>query len=328
MRVLVTGATGFLGGAVARRLHAAGHEVLATGRSPVRGAALAQTGPRFVAADLTNREGAEALCRDQDWIVHCAALSSPWGAYPLFHDANVVATSNLVGAASRAGVGRFVHISTPSLYMGGGSRFDVREDDPLPAPVNAYAATKREAEKVVRAAREAGLRSVILRPRALFGPGDTTLFPRLLRALESNRLPVIGDGRNLVDLTYIDNVVDSVELACAAPEQALDQVYNITNGEPIRLWPLIGELAESLGLARPSRHVSRPVAMAVATLMEAAARVMGAKREPLLTRYSVQVLADSMTLNLDRARALLGYVPKVTVRDGLHRFVSSLQVSS
>jgi 2-alkyl-3-oxoalkanoate reductase len=325
MRVLVTGATGFLGGAVARRLHAAGHEVLATGRDPDRGAALASAGLRFIATDLASQDGAGVLCREQDWIVHCAALSSPWGAYQRFYSANVVATRNLLEAATRSGVLRFVHISTPSIYMGGGSRFDVHENDPLPAPVNAYAATKREAEGIVRAASQAGLRSVILRPRAIFGPGDRTLFPRLLHALKSRRLPVIGDGQNRVDLTYIENVVDAVEAACTAPEPAVGQVYNITNGEPVRLWPLIGQLARALRLAPPTRRLSRSTAMAVATVMESVCRATRVTKEPMLTRYAVQVLSDSMTLNIDRARCFLGYEPRVRVLDGLRRFVRSLK---
>lgn len=325
MRVLVTGATGFLGGAVARRLHAAGHDVLATGRDIGRGGHLAAEGIRFLPVDLVIDGAVTDLCRKQDWVVHCAALSSPWGPFESFYRANVRATRNLVDAATKEGVNRFLHVSTPSIYMGAGPRRDVREDEPLPRPVNAYAATKRDAEIVVEGARLSGLRSIILRPRALFGPGDTTIFPRLLRALESGRLPIIGDGLNEVDLTYIDNAVDAVVLACTAPDAACDRTYNITNGEPVRLWDFITDLAEALGYEPPRRRLPRPVAMAVATLFEAFARVVRSRREPLLTRYSVRVLADTMTLDITRAREYLGYHPSVPVHDGLARFVRALR---
>jgi nucleoside-diphosphate-sugar epimerase len=321
----VTGATGFLGGAVARRLHASGHDVLATGRDVGRGGHLAAAGVRFLPVDLASDGSVTDLCRKQDWVVHCAALSSPWGPYQSFRRSNVVATRNLVDAATREGVGRFVHVSTPSIYMGTGSRRDVREDEPLPCPVNAYAATKRDAEIIVEGARLSGLRSILLRPRALFGPGDTTIFPRLLRALESGRLPIIGDGSNEVDLTYIDNAVDAVLLACAAPDAACDRTYNITNGEPVRLWDFIADLAEALGYKPPHRRLPRPVAMAMAGLLEALARVGRSRREPLLTRYSVCVLADTMTLDITRAREYLGYHPGVPMHDGLARFVRAVR---
>jgi nucleoside-diphosphate-sugar epimerase len=320
----VTGATGFLGGAVARRLHAAGDDVLATGRDIGRGGHLAAAGIRFLPADLATDGAVADLCRRQDRIVHCAALSSPWGPHEAFFRANVKVTRNLIDAAVREGVGRLVHISTPSLYMGAGSRREVREEEPLPPPVNAYAATKRDAEIIVEGARLSGLRSIILRPRALFGPGDTTIFPRLLRALEAGRLPIIGDGSNEVDLTYIDNAVDAVALACAAPDAACDRTYNITNGQPVRLWGFITDLAEALGFEAPRRRLPRPVAMTMAGLLEAIARV-SRRREPLLTRYSVCVLADTMTLDITRAREYLGYWPGVPLHDGLARFVRALR---
>jgi nucleoside-diphosphate-sugar epimerase len=327
MRVLVTGATGFLGGAVARRLHAQGHDVLATGRDLLRGERLSASGLTFRAADLGDRMQVRDLTVSCDWVVHCAALSSPWGPTQSFVRANVVSTGHLVDAALAARVGRFVHISTPSIYMGQGSRLGVCEDDPLPPPVNDYARTKLHAERIVTAAKSKGLASIILRPRALFGPGDTTIFPRLLRALQRGRLPVIGDGQNMVDLTYIDNAVDAVELACQAGPEAVHSVCNISNGEPVKLWSVIATLAAALGLHAPSRKVSRRTAMALAGAAEAWARAARAKQEPTLTRYGVSVLADSMTLDLSRARTLLGYRPQVSIDEGLARFVQSQKES-
>jgi nucleoside-diphosphate-sugar epimerase len=321
MRILVTGATGFLGGALARRLSHQQHEVVASGRDRRRGAKLSAAGLDFQAADLCARGAAEQLCEGVDAVVHCAALSSPWGARRAFLRANVEATEALLAACQRRGVARLVHISTPSLYMGAGDREQVREDDPLPPPINHYAATKLECERRVQRAVAQGLQSIVLRPRAIFGPGDTTIFPRVLTALEQGRLPVIGDGRNRVDLTYIDNAVQAVERALAAPPQAWGKIYNVSNGEPVLLWDVLRWLSAELGLPPPRGSLPRWAGMAVGGALELFHRVARPSMEPKLTRYSVQVLSCTMTLDIRRAREQLGYAPEVSVQQGLTEFV-------
>jgi len=325
MRVLVTGATGFYGGAVARQLHAAGHQLLGTGRSPGRGAQLEREGIAFLSADLCEGAALRALCEGRDAVVHCAALSAPWGPLAAFQRANVLATERLVAAAMNAGVKRLVHISTPSIYMGQGARLGVREDDPLPPPINHYAATKLAAEAIVLRAHAAGLPSILLRPRALFGPGDTTIFPRVLRALSTGRMPVVGDGQNAVDVTFIDNAVSAVVCALAAPPSALGQAYNISNGEPVRLWDFLYALAVDLGYPPPHRHVSRALALRIASMAEAVHRTFPGLGEPILTRYTVSVLADTMTLDIRRAETQLGYHPAVSIEAGRAHFVASLK---
>lgn len=322
MRILVTGATGFLGGAVARTLHAQGHHVIASGRDPARGRQLEQAGLCFRPADLNQRDATHTLCRDVDAVVHCAALSSPWGPRRVFLRSNVDATDALIAACLEARVARLVHLSSPSLYMGGGDREQVREDDPLPPPINHYAATKREAELHVLAAHARGLRSVILRPRAIFGPGDTTIFPRVLRALETGRLPQIGDGQNRVDLTYLDNAVQAVERALRAPDSACGQIYNISNGEAVRLWDVLRWLCQELSLPPPRGRLPRPAAALLGGALELWHRALHPRVEPKLTRYNVEVLACTMTLDIRRARTQLGYAPTVSVQEGLERFVA------
>jgi nucleoside-diphosphate-sugar epimerase len=322
MRILVTGATGFLGGAVAQALHGAGQHVLATGRDRARGASLSQAGLDFMPAELCERGAAEALCQEVDAVVHCAALSSPWGPRQAFERCNVEATALLLAACQRARVQRFVHLSTPSVYMGGGDRELVREDDALPSPINHYARTKLEAERHVRSAHAQGLASIILRPRAIFGPGDTTIFPRLLRALETRRLPVIGDARNRVDLTYVDNAVRAVLCALEAPASACGQVYNISNGEPVLLWDVLRWLCAELELPPPRGRLPRSAAMLLGATLELFHHIARPEQEPKLMRYTVQVLSCSMTLDISRARSQLGYTPGPSVQDGLTRFVA------
>jgi nucleoside-diphosphate-sugar epimerase len=276
-------------------------------------------------ADLTRSAPLDDLLTGCQVVVHCAALSSPWGLAQDFERVNRVATERLLEAAERTNIHRFVFVSTPSLYHGCGSRISVREDEPLPPPVNDYARTKGEAEARVQLAGSRGLETVILRPRAIFGPGDTTLIPRLLRALETGRLPIIGEGTNLADFTYVDNAADAVALACPYGVGQPRGIFNVTNDEPVALWHLLSELAQRLGYAAPRRRISRRAAMAIATASEFVARLRPGRPEPMLTRYGVQVLADTMTLDITRAKHLLGYRPRVSMAEGLDRLIASLE---
>lgn len=318
MRILVTGATGFLGGAVCRSLSRDGEQVLATGRDAARGARLTADGLEFQPADLRDPGAVLRLCEGVDAVVHCAALSSPWGPHEAFLRANVEATESVVNACAAQGVGRLVHISTPSIYMGAGDRQGVREDDPLPPPINAYAATKYQAEGVVG---RASVDSVILRPRAIYGPGDTTIFPRLIRALERGILPVFGDGNNRVDLTYIDNAVHAVRRALDASSTALGQPYNISDGCPVLLWQVVRRVCDDLSLPPPRGRLPANVGKVLAGLVEFAQRRVRPDVEPRLTRYSVEVLSSTMTLDIERARTHLGYDPEVMPEQGVGLFV-------
>jgi len=307
--------------------------VLATGRDRTRGALLTEAGIAFRPAELSDRRAIDDLCAGAATVVHCAALSSPWGPKQAFVRSNIEATDALIAACQRSRVARLVHISTPSLYMGArdfslarpSARFDregVREDDPLGHPVNHYASTKLECERRVRAALARGLPSIILRPRAIFGPGDTTIFPRVLRALETGRLPVIGNGQNRVDLTYIDNAVQAIVCALDAPSVAWGQTYNITNGEPVLLWEVLRWLCAELKLPAPRGSLPVGLGMLLGGALELFHHVARPHVEPKLTRYSVQVLGCTMTLDIRRAREQLGYAPAVSMQEGLARFVA------
>lgn len=327
-RIVVTGATGFLGGAVVRRLRATRPRanVLALGRDQARGAALRAEGIAFVALDLTDSGAVHAALRDADVVVHAAALSTPWGPHEAFHAANVVASDNVAKACAQAGVKRLVHISTPGIYHDGLSRRGICEDDPLPPrAVNHYAATKREAEqRVLAAAGASDLPVLVLRPRAIFGPGDSSLLPRLARALRQGRLRRIGDGDCTIDMSYIDNVVDAVLLAADAPRALSGRAYNISNGEPVRIWDVIDRLADALGTPRPRRPISRTNALLIAWILEAGHRAFAPQREPRLLRYGVDLLSVDMTLDISRARAELGYCPRVRMEEALARTFDGL----
>lgn len=324
MRALVTGATGFLGQRLALRLQSLEFDVTATGRDLAKGQTLEASGLRFAPCDLADTEGLQALCQGQDFVFHSGALSSPWGDQADFYRSNVLGTEAVIAGCLRHGVRRLIHVSTPSIYFGFRDRLQVREDDPLPPRfANAYAATKWQAEEAVRRAhREQGLPAVILRPRAIFGPGDQAILPRLIRAHEAGAVPLINGGRAVIDVTYVENVVDALLCAADAPEQALGQAYNITNGEPMTLRSLLDLLFAALGEPARFRPLPWPLVYTVAAGMELKARLFHPGREPLLTRYSAGVLAKSQTLDITAARRDLNYQPRVTIQEGVLQFAA------
>ncbi|WKB53559.1 NAD-dependent epimerase/dehydratase family protein [Eleftheria terrae] len=324
MKVLVTGATSGLGRNAVDDLLQHGLPLRATGRNLQQGAALQQLGVDFEPADLSllTPVQADRLLRDVDTVWHCAALSSPWGPRRAFEAANVEATRRLAEAAVRQGVRRFVHISTPSLYFDFRHRQQIDEAWRPARPVNAYAATKGEAEAVLQsiASRHAGTTVVMLRPRAIFGPHDRVIVPRLLALMRQRGgvLPLPGGGRARMDMTYVGNVVHAMHLASRVPGLRSGSVYNITNQAPTTLADLLQRLfVDQLGLPLRIRALPYPLLAGVARLLEAGGRLTG--REPPFTRYSMGALHYEMTLDTGRARRELGWQPVIDLDEGIRR---------
>ena len=272
--ILVTGATGFVGGHLVRTLISRGDiAVRATGRDLPAGLALSRLGADFRPVDLTDRAAMVAACKDAAAVVHLGALSSAWGRYEDFHATNVEGTANVIEGCRRHGVERLVHVSSPSVMSRSRHQRGLRESDPLPESfVSAYSETKKLGEDLVREAGAKGLDAVILRPKAIFGPGDRTIFPRLIEAAAKGRLSVIGDGKTVTNLTHVEDVVQAICLALDAPA-AGGKTYLITGGEDVPIWEAIGIVLGALGYPTPTRRVSVDKAMALAAAMERAWRV-------------------------------------------------------
>ena len=321
MKALVTGATGFLGGALTRRLYSMGWHVTALGRNVSKLKNMESEGLRVLPLDLKEKDAMADICKDQDIVFHCAAFPSPWGNFEAFYQANVIGTRNVIRGCEKYKVKRLVHVSTPSLYFGYTSRVNVKEADELPEPVSNYSATKILAEQEVDEAFARGLAVIAIRPRAIFGPGDTVIFPRLIPRLQSGRLPILGDGENVVDLTYIENVVDALLLCAESPENTLGKKYNISNGEPVKIWRLVERICAELNLPSPTRRISYQTANAAATALEFIYRLIPKQPEPPLTRISVSMMANSTTLDISAAKNELGYKPRVSVDEGFEKFM-------
>ncbi len=309
-RVLVTGATGGLGLAVTAALRTAGHEVRATGRRSDVAGRLKSLGAEFVAADLTV-DALPVLVGGMDGVIHCAALSSPWGPYETFHDINVVATRHLLMAAREAGVRRFVFVSSPSVYARHADQTGLTENDPPnPRPLNAYAATKLMAEREVLAASGPDTACVAVRPRAIVGPDDKVLLPRVLRLIETGRFPLVREGRALIELTDARDAADALVRALDRAGDVAGEAFNVSGGRSMTIRAIAETLAEALG--RKARFVPLPYAVVspLAVLLEAVHRVLPGRPEPRLTPYTLATLGFSQTFDLSKARIQLGFVPQ------------------
>jgi nucleoside-diphosphate-sugar epimerase len=319
MRILVTGAGGFIGQHVARALLAAAHDVTATGRSAPALGPLRSLGARVLSADLAV-DPLDGLVRQQDAIVNCAALAAPFGRRELFVRNNVTTTERLMIAAQAAGVRRMVHLSSPSIYSSFHDQFDVSEAFTPPRRWSSpYGETKWLSEQIVLEPRFAALEPVVLRPRAVFGEGDRVILPRILAVARKGIFPLLNDGRALIDVTYVANVVRAVEMALFAPAQSASRAYNISNGEPTTVRDLLGRLFSALGLRVRLIPLNTTIAYGLATMSEALAGVSPLGREPRLTRYGIGLLAHSLTLDITAARERLGYTPVVPLQEGFER---------
>jgi 2-alkyl-3-oxoalkanoate reductase len=322
--IVVTGAAGFLGGRTAKFLakYYAENTIIATSRRDFRKQELEQAGCKFMAGDLEDANFCQKLTQNTTMVIHCAALSSPWGSYETFYQSNVVATENLVDAALKNNVPKFILISTPSIYFNYSDRWKVSEAEPLPEKmVNHYAATKLIAEKIVLDLNGKGIASIALRPRAIIGAEDAVIFPRVLEAYKQGKLKIVGNGENIVDLTCVRNVIEAIICCINAPESAYGQAYNITNDDSIKLWSALNLLLTSLNLRPPTQKVPKKLALLAATFSEWKNRTFSPNKEPALTKYGIGILADNFTLDVSKAKQNLNYKPVQSTLEGINEFV-------
>lgn len=304
MRVAVTGASGFLGGALARRLVEQGHEVFAYGRRHID--SIEHSILNYSQWDL--RDG-PITAPFVDAVVHCAAMVGDWGREADYHRVNVDGTMAVLTTFSD--VDRFIHVSTTSVYSSNQPNRHLTEDAPVGTELHtAYAKTKTEAEQAVTSS---GRNAVILRPHIVYGPGDTTLLPRVLSAIRFGCLLVPGNGKNYISVTHISNFVHAV--CCALDGSTRSGTFNIADREPVTVDELLRTLLGNYGVEVKLLYIPRSIAWTIAVAGEAVARLAGSVRSPRLTRYLVTQIAGGHTLDLTRASRQLGYEPHHSFRD-------------
>lgn len=320
MKILITGASGFIGGRFARFALEQGFSVRVNGRRAEGVEHLVRRGAEFIQGDLIDPELVRKLCRDVDAVVHCAGAVGVWGRKQDFIQGNVQVTENVVEACLKQRVRRLVHLSSPSIYFDGRSHLGIKEEQVSKRFNNHYAATKYLAEQKVFGAEEFGLEVIALRPRFVTGAGDTSIFPRLLNMQRKNRLSIIGNGLNLVDFTSMQNLNQAMLSSLLATGSALGKVYNISNGTPVPVWDAVNYVMRRMGLPQVTRYRSYGVAYVAAAINEGACLLWPGRPEPTLSRLGMQVMSKNFTLDISQARHYLDYEPHVSLWAALDEF--------
>lgn len=328
MKVLVTGGGGFVGQAVCRQLAARGDRPIAFQRGPAE--ALDGTGIEVRRGDITIREEVLAAVADCDAVIHTAGKAGAWGDPADYQAINVTGTEHVIDCCKRIGVDRLVFTSSPSVAHGGGDIEGADESLPYPDHYNApYPETKAAAERLVMAASDDRFRTVSLRPHLVWGPGDNHLLPRLVQKARKGSLKLPGIGK-LIDTVYIDN-------AATAHLNALDaldanpachgKTYFISNGDPWPMEKIIAALLEAVGVETNIRAISPRTAAVAGSLAEWWWTRQGLAGEPPVTRWSAEQLSTAHWYDISAARRDLGYVPEVSIPEGLERLSEAFRDS-
>lgn len=276
-----------------------------------------QYGAIFHQVDLADIDALKTCCLEMDVVVHCAALSSPWGKPEDFKASNIIGTEHILSASQQAGVKRFVHISTPSLYFYFKSQTAIKESDKLPLLFcNEYARTKAEAEQRVL---NSALDTIILRPRGIFGPQDRAIVPRLLRFIKNKKLFLPSSRNPLVDLTYVDNVADAIILSVNAPSMT-GAIFNITNGQPKNIQSMLSALLAQLAPNTKIVGLNYHAISGLVKVNQWVYQYLLNHKEPRLTDYSAALLHYDQTLDISKAQSVLGYQPKISIEEGIKRY--------
>ncbi len=314
MRVLVTGASGMLGRATATELLGRGDEVTVLQRRP------AGLPCREVLGDVADPAVVGRAARGQDAVVHLAAkvdVTGPWAEY---EHANVAGTRAVVTACRSAGVGRLVHVSSPSVAHAGAALAGVGADPADPARARGhYSRSKAVAERDALAADSASLAVLAVRPHLVWGPGDTQLVGRVIERARAGRLPVIGSGTALIDTTYVDNAATALAAAVDACGPVHGEALVVSNGEPRPVAEMLARLCRAAGVPGPRGRVPFRVAWGAGAAAEAVWAATRRRSTPPLTRFLAEQLATGHWFDQRRTRAALGWRPHVPLEEGFSR---------
>ena len=318
-KVLVTGGAGFLGKAVVCRLVDRGDQVRSLARNYYPD--LEKMGVDQVQGDLSDSDTVARACEDRTIVYHIAAKGPPWGRYDEYYQTNVVGTQNIIDSCLAQDQTSLIYTSTPNVVQNGRDIEGADESMPYPKKfITHYAKTKAMAEQLVVNASRNKLKSIILRPSKIWGPGDDQILTRLVARAE--KLPQIGDGKNLIDTTYIDDAADAHILAADKLEERPDlsgNIYFISQGEPVLAWYIINEFLKAAGCSPVKKSVPFRIAWVTGALLEFIYNILHLSKEPFMTRFLAESVAQSSWFNIEAAKRDLGYIPKIGTAEGLRR---------
>ncbi|NKB35830.1 MAG: NAD-dependent epimerase/dehydratase family protein [Gammaproteobacteria bacterium] len=327
MRVLVTGAGGFLGGAIARALHQRGDEVISFQRGDYPG--LRTLGIQTYRGDIADSSQLNEASNGCDALIHVAAKAGVWGDYQEYYRSNVTATLKVIAACRKNTIPRLVYTSSPSIVFAGEDEDGIDESTPFPEHyLTNYQRTKAEAEEAVLAANTADLASVALRPHLVFGPGDPHLAPRIIERARKGRLRLVGNRENLVDITYIDNAVSAHLLALDALQinaSCAGKAYFISNGEPLPMAEIVNRILKAADLDEVRKSISARSAYIIGSIMEFVYSSLKIKSEPVMTRFIARQLSCSHWYDISAARRDLNYEPLISIDEGMENLQNALR---
>lgn len=314
--VFVTGGSGFIGGRLIQRLVRDGHRVRGLARSDASAAKVRERGAEPVAGDLSDAAAIRAGAEGCELAFHAAAQLGDWGTREEFERGNVQGTQNALSACADAGVRRFVHVGTEAALLAGQPLVNADETWPLrPDSPALYSSTKAKAERLVLRANREGFETVVVRPRFVWGSGDTTLLPAMTEMVRAGRFAWIGGGHHLTATTHVDNTVEGLVLG--AERGRPGNAYFVTDGDPVEFREFVSALLRSQSVAPPSRSIPAGAAGALAVAGETAWRALRLPGRPPLTRFAYWVSSQECTIRIDKAREQLGYAPVRSREEGL-----------
>ena len=331
MKVMVTGGGGFLGSALTKKLIERGYQVSVLNRR--RYPEVEKLGAVSIMADLSDSARVADACAGMDAVFHTGAKAGVWGDYNDYFSSNVLGTKNVLDGCLKHGVKKLIYTSSPSVAYNAEDAVNMNESAPYPDKYLCYySQTKAEAERMVMAMNgRNGLLTVSLRPHLIWGSGDNHLIPRVIKAAaeRSNirRLKIVGDGLNKVDITYIDNAVESHLNAFDALEagsKAAGSAYFISQGEPVVLWDFINGILRGVKIAPLEKKVSYSFAYFAGAAFETIYTLFRIKSEPRMTRFLAAQLSKNHYFDISRARNEIGYRPKVSTEEGLKNLIDCL----
>ncbi|MCR9203396.1 MAG: NAD(P)-dependent oxidoreductase [Halobacteriovoraceae bacterium] len=321
MKVFISGITGFIGKRLAEHLANQGqqkYQIVGCGRGPHP-----EFSPPIYYKQIKDWRSEDLYLAIEgcDVVVHCAGKAGSWGDYQDFFHANVELTERILEISKRAGVKRFINLSSPSMYFQLKDQKGLKEEDVPQKFFDAYGETKFLSERKVQSYHSESFFTLSLRPRGVIGAGDNNWFPRIIDLYKAGKLIRPGEGENLADFTSVKNLITYIEYLFECPPEIYGEVYNISNGEPVKLWNFI---TQGLGLIENKqievKSLPLGLLMGVAYFSQFLARLFHKREEPKLLPLKIGVASYSMTLNIEKARGKGGYTPQQSTNEAMEEF--------
>ncbi len=318
MKVFVTGATGFVGRSIVKRLLMEGYEITAL-VLPTEPTSIGGQGVKIVRGDITELSSLKGKMKGNDALVHLAGAVGYGQTMDTCMRINRNGTYNVAREAIDSGIRRFIHFSSVSVY-GRIPNIPIIEEQPLRKIRDPYGDTKIDAENILKEFADKGRLSLtIVRPTVIYGPGDDKFLPKLVENLRSGKARIIGSGKNTVDLIHVNDVADFIAILLKN-ERSIGQVYNLTNPDNPSWKDFLFIVASVMGVPIPEKRIPYSLALVLAGMMEFFAFLRG--KEPKLTRYSVRVVGRQYHYVTDKASRELDFRPRIDLVEGIRKCVA------